>query len=277
VNYISSNGKIVTAAEPVIAATNQGYRYGDGLFETLKMINGKIQLEELHFERLFLGMHLLEYRIPKHFSVASLKEEIIRLATKNKCEELSRIRVSVSRGNGGIHDGDEQLQCLIENWKLENDGLDLNSNGLVVGMYRDAVKSIDRFSNLKSANYLPYMMASRFATSQQWNEALLLNSDGNIVDSSIANIFLIKNGKLITPSLQQGPVAGVMRSNVITECSRAGLIVEETIVKPEDLLNADELFLTNSIRGIRWIANFMGKSYPKTETEKIHRMIFKRN
>src|SRR5688572_11979564 len=158
--FINHNGKIIDAAMPVIRADNRGYRYGDGIFETMKVWDGKILLEELHFERLKNSLRVLKINLPSFLTELRLKEEILELCKKNNCTGSARVRFSVSRGNGGLYDSDDQLQYLIECSPLGKEPADLNEKGLTIGIYPDARKSIDAFSNLKSANFLPYVMAA---------------------------------------------------------------------------------------------------------------------
>ena len=162
-SFICVNGKIIPEDEPVLKAANRGYRYGDGLFETMKVLNDRIILEDFHFERLLEGMARLKFIIPVLFTPSKIKEAILLLCKKNNCSESARIRLSVSRGNGGLYDCDNSLIYLIESWPLNTQTDKLNENGLVIGIYPDARKSCDEFSNLKSANYLPYVMAAQFA------------------------------------------------------------------------------------------------------------------
>src|SRR5205814_4801230 len=105
-NFICFNGKVLPEDEPVLTHTNHSYRYGDGLFETMKFINGRIILEDYHFERLETGMQLLHINKPALFNKENIREEIIHLCRKNNCEKLARLRLSVSRGNGGLYDSD---------------------------------------------------------------------------------------------------------------------------------------------------------------------------
>src|SRR5690242_1827629 len=104
-NHICVNGKIKKSGDPVLTADNRGYRYGDGIFETIRIHKGKMPLEELHFDRLFNSMELLGLEKPAHFSKEQLSIQIISLCEKNKCDQSGRIRLSVSRGNGGLYDG----------------------------------------------------------------------------------------------------------------------------------------------------------------------------
>jgi branched-chain amino acid aminotransferase len=251
-NYISVNGHVMPAAEPALVVSNRGYRYGDGLFETMKVVDGKIQLGAYHFERLFSGIELLKFKISANFTPENITSEINSLCIKNGTGDQARVRLSVSSGNGALDDS-EELQYVIECWPLDLSMNALNENGLVIGIYPEIRKSCDQFSNLKSSSALIYSVAARHAKKQRWDDALVLNTNGNIADSTIANVFIIKDGHIITPPSEEGCVKGVMRRFLIERFREAGYVLREEPISPKNILAADELFLTNSIRGIRWV------------------------
>ena len=166
--YFNYNGRFFEDDEKVLSKDDRSYRYGDGIFETMKLINGNILLEDYHFERLFLGLDVLKFHIPVLFAKQNIVKEIKELGKKNECERSARIRLSVSRGNGRLSDCDNKFSYLIECWPLEQKGF--NENGLIIDIFPDARKSIDVFSNLKSANYLPYVMAAIWAKENRLND-----------------------------------------------------------------------------------------------------------
>ena len=263
-SYLNFNGKIVADDEPILLASNRGYRYGDGLFETMKVLKGNIMLSGFHFERLFAGLALLKYEVPSLFTPSKLKEEVAELCQKNKLENLARVRLSVYRGNGGINDEDKTLRYIIESWPLSQSVEQLNENGLILDVFPDARKSCDLFANLKSANFLPYSMAAIYAKEHKYNDCLILNTHGNIADSTIANLFIIKGDEMKTPALQEGCVNGVMRRYLLDKFSDAGLSVQEAVISIKELQTADEVFLTNAIYGIRWVKRFESYTYTNT-------------
>jgi branched-chain amino acid aminotransferase len=268
-NFINYNGKIIEANKPIVAAQNRGLRYGDGIFETMKLKNGKLILSDEHFARLWKGMLMLQFDMPKLLSPEKFEAEILQLALKNKLT-AARIRLTIIRSDGGIYDAKNNTpNYIIEAIALPEDNGTLNSNGLQLCIFNDAKKSVDTFSNLKTNNYLPYFMGAMFAKNQQCNDALILNSEGNICDSTIANVFYIKDEAIYTPALTQGCVAGVMRKFLIGKIRTLGFIVHESVVKKEDILHADEVFLSNSIYNIRWVAGVENKSYTNANTYKI--------
>jgi branched-chain amino acid aminotransferase len=190
---VNINGKLTESNLPVLLADNHSYRYADGLFETIKVINGEIKLEQYHFDRLDKGLRELKFKKPVFFTTEKIKEEIIHLCRKNKCEDLARVRLSVSRGNGGVNDCDDKFQYMIECWPLEESINKWNENGLIIDIFPDARKSIDKFSNLKTANYLPFVLAAIWAKENKLNDALLLNSKERICEATIANVFWVKD------------------------------------------------------------------------------------
>ncbi len=274
-NQINLNGKFLNADETVLLASNRGYRYGDGIFETMKVINHRIQLQVFHFERLLASLSLLKIVPPNHFSTDKLMSEILALCEKNNCEELGRIRLSVSSGNGGLYDSAREMQYLIEAWPLDEAANRLNENGLAIGVFRDSKKSTDQFSNLKSANFLPYTMAAVFAKENKLNDCLVLNQTGQIADSTIANLFIIRGHQITTPPLSEGCVNGVMRRFLMENLKSWGYPVIEASVSIDDLLRAEEMFLTNAINGIRWVKAFEEKSYSNLKISDIYHHLMK--
>jgi len=259
------------AAEPALLVSNRGYRYGDGVFETIKVSGGKLLLETFHFERLFSGLYLLQFDLPRLLSKEKLRDEILQLCRKNGAEQLARVRLSFFRGNGGLYDDDKAPRYIIECWPLNSSFNQLNENGLVIGVYPDAQKSCDRFSNLKSANFLPYSMAALYARANRMNDCLVLNANGHIADSTIANIFIIKDGVICTPSLGEGCVNGVMRRHLLASLQQAGEETREMAISISSLAEADEVFLSNAIRGISWVRQYGDSTYTNTKTEEIYK------
>lgn len=259
---IRFNGKWLDAGTPIASADNRGLRYGDGVFETLRLEKGKLPLATWHFERLFHSLHTLGFEPGPFFTREKLEKEILELAGKNQHNDLARIRLMVFRGEGGLFDpGGQEVNYVIQSWPLNESFRELNANGLVIGLYPDARKSNDRFSNLKSANFLPYIMAARYAKQNKLNDCLLLNGFDRIADSVIANLFIYRAGKYITPPLGEGCVAGVMRRFLLEQLPDWGHPVEEVPITETEILQADHLFLSNAVSGIRWVGRFGDKEF----------------
>lgn len=264
-NYANLNGKIV-AAPDAGAISNAAFRYGVGLFETMLVRDGAIRLAAYHWDRLFAGMLQLGFDVPAHLSPDQLEAEVLRAVKKNGWERLCRVRLEVYGAGGGLYDREHNRPLyLIECYHMTGEMLRLNENGLVVGIAHGLAKANDSLASLKTSNALVYAMAARHAQKQKWNDALVLNTAGNIIESTIANIFWVKEGELYTPPLSEGCVAGVMRRHL---CEAVPGIRQEPLT-PEMLAEADEVFLTNAIRGWRWVAMFGGHTYTNTFSHRL--------
>jgi len=269
-DYFNYNGKIYKTGTSIIGADNRGLRYGDGLFETMKLKNGNLIFDDEHFARLWKGMKVLQFDIPKHFTVELLQQEIKSLAKKNDHEIAARIRLNIVRGNGGLYDPQNHFpNYIIQTWPLAEGNGNWNSNGLVLGIYEAVKKSCDILSNIKHNNYLPYVLAALTSKNEKWNDAIVLNAHGRICDTTIANVFIIKDNIVYTPSLNEGCVAGIMRKIVIKGIQNAGWLLVEKELTKDDLFAADEVFLTNSMYNIRWVQRIADVNYHNNNTQKI--------
>ena len=209
------------------------------------------------------GLEILRFEVSSSFSRKEIVETVKKLCDKNNCTELGRVRFSVSRGGGGLYESDNKFAYLIECWPMEQNGF--NDKGLVIDIFPDAKKSIDKFSNLKSANYLPYVMAAIWAKENKLDDALVQNQHGRICDATIANIFWVKGKNIFTPPLNEGCVAGVMRKRIL----EVRKDIEEKNLTENELLMADEVFLTNATSGIRWVKQFRDKVYNNKVTREL--------
>lgn len=272
-DFISLNGKIKVAGTPSLKQDNRSFRYGDGLFETIKVSRSKILLADLHMERLFSSLYTLGYTIPVLFTAAAIEQNILSICKKNKCEQLARVRLSVWRGNGGLYDADESLQYMVEAWPISSSLNQFNENGLVVGFYPDAYKSCDVLSNIKSSNFLQYRMAALHAKSNKWNDAIVLNQFGRIADSTIANLFLVKDQQIFTPLLKEGCINGTMRRYILQEGMSRGYSITENEIAIDDVMAADEVFLTNAIKGLTWVKHIGDKTYTNAVSQQIYSSI----
>ena len=268
-HFFIYNDHFFSEGQPVISAGNRSLRYGDGLFETMRIIDGEICNTRFHFERLFSGMKILQINLPEKFSQEFFVGKINELLIKNIHGKNARIRLMVFRGDGGIFDNENGVpDYIIETWPLSGK-IGLNENGLIVDVFPDARKSGDQFSNLKSNNYLPSIMAGLFAKKNKLDDAIILNAFDRVCESAIANIFIIKDGNIYTPPLSEGCVAGVMRRCMLEKFSLKTFAVIEKNIDIEDVLNADEFFLTNSVQPIRWVKRFRSTTYGNQKVQQI--------
>ncbi len=262
VQKICLDGKLYPKDELLFGAENRAFRYGDSLFETIHANGTEIQFLPEHLNRLIKGMNCLGMTIPPVFR-ERIKTNIIFLINKNKAFAGTRIRLSVFRKDGGLYTPtDNSISYLIETSVLENDHYVLNRKGLKIGIYDDIRKSYNLISRFKTGNSLPFILAANYRKSMNWDDCLLLNERGNIVESISSNLFLVKNGILMTPSIENGGVSGIMREQIIDIATNLNITVfDDCNLNQENILNADEIFLTNAICGIQWVVAYQERRY----------------
>lgn len=270
-DYININGKITTRADTAIPTDNGAFRYGYGLFETMLVQDSKIALKQYHWERLYAGLKTLMIELPVLLTPEYLEEQVLKTVVKNKLAHLCRVRLQIYTGGGGLFGtGNTHPGYVIESFPLDATTLGFNENGLVAGIATGLTKSRDTLSNLKSCNALIYAMAAQHAKTNKWNDALILNSDGHIIEGSIANLFWAKDGQLYTSPLSDGCVAGIMRRHIMQHVP----VTQQSLSLPE-LLQADEVILTNAIKRLRWVKNIGDKQYSYKTAKKVFDTLFR--
>lgn len=263
--HVCFNGSMIQDQTPVLKADNRGFKYGDGVFETIRIANGSIPLFSHHYERLVTSLLIL--KISHTISAEQISQWIIELCTLNECLQSGRVRLAAYRNVEG------KAEILIEAQPLSAEVIKDQVPVISITIYPLARKSMDAFSNLKTANFLPYVMAGLYAVNEGFDDAIVLNCDNNICDSSKANVFVINNNEIFTPALHQGCVNGVMRRYLIDHLKKLNYAVLQEALTEEDLLRADEIFLSNAIYGIKSVKTFRKKEYPQLITSGIYKSL----
>lgn len=271
--YLFLNEKIKPANAALLSATNRSFRYGDGFFETMKYRNGKIVLQDFHLARLYFSLERMQFQKPAFLDKACLIKNIDRLVKKNRLDTLARIRLTIFAGDGSIFDVEKrETNVVIESFPLKEECW--HRAGLELGFYPDAQKTCDLFSNMKSNNFLPYVMGALWAKQQKLHDAIILNAFNKIADTTIANIFILKNGIIHTPPLSDGCVAGVTRRYLLQCMEATNMPVREVSLQRNDMEEAAEVFLTNSIFGIRWVKKIGLHHYSNTFSKQLWKEFF---
>ena len=247
-------------------------RMTDGVFETMLWKNGNLPLKKLHFERLESSLQMLEFEkgIDRDKLEAQIQNAVVshvsippkrkNLQTDNK----ARVRVTVSKSGRELTWQIEAFPYIPLRGEL---------NGMSIDIFPDHFKIIDAFSNLKSTDRIIYQQAGEYAKQKHLDDCLILNERKNICDSGIANIFILKDHVLFTPALSEGCVNGVMRKWLMDYFEGEGPEVKEGIVTIDDVGNADEVFLTNALRGILWVKKFRNVNYGNEFSKNISKHI----
>lgn len=258
---INFNGTI--SSEDNLLTNNRGLLYGDSVFETVKILDGKILFAEDHYFRLMASMRIVRMEIPMNFTMEYFEEQILSLAKAENLEKSSRARVTIFRKEGGFYlPKDKNVSFLIAVSALENAIYSIEKENYEVELYKDFIVTKHLLSTIKSSNRMINVTGSIFADENGYDNCLLINDDKNVVEALNGNLFMLMGNKLITPPISEGCLNGVMRKQVLALAKKIETLeVVEEPISPFDLQKADELFVTNVIKGIQPVTKYRKKEY----------------
>ena len=259
---INFNGNIV-AQEENILTQNRAFLYGDGVFETLKIINNKILFLEDHYFRLMASMRVVRMEIPMSFTMEFFEEQVLKLVQQKNISTSARARITVFRNDGGLYlPHTNNVSYLIHATPLENTAYALNTSEYEVDLYKDFYVAKQLLSSIKTTNRMINVTGSIFAHENGLANCLLINDVKNVIEGLQGNLFMLTGKKLVTPPVSEGCLNGIMRKQILALAKKVeGIEVSEEIISPFDLQKADELFLTNVITGIQPITKYRKKEF----------------
>jgi branched-chain amino acid aminotransferase len=259
---INFNG-IIQASDLQLTVSNRSFLYGDGVFETLKIVNNKILFFEDHYFRLMASMRIVRMEIPMTFTMEYLEEQILKLVEVLAIKDAARVRFTVFRNEGGFYlPNDNSISFVIQASELENIRYKISKIQFEVDLYKDFIVARQLLSTLKTANKITHVTASIFAKENQLDSALLINETKNVIEAANGNLFMLMGNKLITPPISEGCLNGIMRKQIISLAKQIDSVeVIEAAISPFDLQKADELFITNVIVGIQPITKYRKKEF----------------
>jgi len=262
---INFNGTIFPSSTNLLQ-NNRAFLYGDGVFETVKILNNKILFLEEHYFRLMSAMRIVRMEIPMNFTMEYIEEQILEVVTANNCNNSGRARITVYRNQGGNYLPEtNSVSFLIKAVALENELYSVDRKEYEVDLYKDFYVTKQLLSNIKTTNKMINVVGSIFAKENDLDNCLLLNDSKNVIEGLQGNIFMLLRNKLITPPLSEGCLNGIMRKQIINLAQKIETIeVLEEPISPFDLQKADELFITNVIKGIQPITKYRKKEYKTT-------------
>ncbi len=251
------NGSLIPRSQASISALDYGFLYGYGLFETMRAYEGKVFRLDRHLSRLAHSAETLELPI----DVPGLKSAVMGTVQANKLSD-ARIRITISIGEGSLvldPDTCGSPTVLVVAVHYQPHPEEVYQRG-----FRAIVSSIRRNSQspipqLKSANFLESALAKREARKAGIDDALFLNDKGLLAEASTSNIFLVSNGALKTPSLKSGILPGITREVILELASELGIAAYEQYAELEELYQAEEAFLSNSMIEIMPLIEVDGK------------------
>lgn len=259
--FINNDGLICMDDEALFSSDNKAFRLGDGLVETMLRVGGRIRLFDLHLQRIRQSLALIGFSM---LDETEFQHALLKTLSANNDPEHTVIRAQffTKLGDDGLHFFIEILPAATTDpWP---------DKGITTGVTHKVLKCFDSISHLKTSSRMQYNVAKRDATANGWDDAFLLNANDHVVEGTNANIFIIKGNNVFTPPLSEGCIAGVVRKYLLDQAVLDNLTFTEKSFDPETLRQADEIFLTNAIKGIIPVQTFMGKQY----TSKLTRTIF---
>ena len=259
---INFNGAIVSGDSNLLTH-NRSFLYGDAVFETVKIVNSKILFLEDHYFRLMSSMRIVRMEIPMNYTMEFFEEQILTLAKAKNLDASSRARITVYRNDGGYYLPQNNSDSVLINVEsLDDVKYSIIEKEYVVDLYTDFYISKQLLSSIKTTNKLLNITASIFASENDLDNCLLINESKNVVEALQGNLFMLKGTTLVTPPVSEGCMNGVMRKQVLSLARNIeNLEVVEGVISPFDLQKAEQLFITNVIKGIQPITKYRKKEY----------------
>lgn len=267
---VNFNG-VITEEELQLSVSNRSFLYGDGVFETLKVLNNQILFFEDHYFRLLASMRIIRMQIPMSFTLEYLEEQILTLVRQQGIQDSARVRLTVFRNDGGYYTPtDSKVSFVIQASALSVKPYTAGETPFEVDLYKDFIVPKQLLSTLKTNNKLIQITASIFAQENGLDTCLLINDDKNVIEAAYGNLFMLLNGQLITPPISEGCLNGIMRKQILKLAKELdGIEVLEQPISPFDLQKAEELFITNVIVGIQSITKYRKKEFEQTIAKQL--------
>lgn len=241
---------------------NRSFRYGDGIFETIKISFGALVHEALHLSRILEGMSVLQLQLDFMVANEQFLSNIYNKLVAEGAGPSGTLRIYVFRGGGGRYLPEANTAEIYAQFTASESTLfQLPNEGLKLGTYKDISLHYSKTSKLKTCNAIPYTLAALFAQSKGFDEVLLLDREGFVAECISSNLILWRKGELRTPSLYQGGVEGVMMRRIESLSKDMNIDMHRSYLTLKDVEEADAIFLSNAINGIKWVSQFNSNTY----------------
>jgi branched-chain amino acid aminotransferase len=250
------NGHLVPEAEAVVPVNDRGFMYGDGLFETVRIVNRRPFRLAQHLERMTRGADFLKINLP--FPPKELQRFVDQLIEANgKPEAILRVTLTRGPGERGYAPKAEGRPTLVMTLHAAPSTESVLHWSLITSSFR--VLAADPLSSFKTLCKLTHVMARDEAARKGADEALLINTNGEVAETTSGNIFWTYNDQICTTPTGRGVLPGITRAVVLEICQALGLQTNKRVIKPEALRNSQGVFLTQSVFGIVPVATFDGE------------------
>lgn len=267
---INHNGNLINTSEFQLTAENRAFKFGDGIFETIKILNGKVVFFEDHYFRLMASMRMLRMKIPMEFTLEFLEGEIKKVA-ESFSETNLRARLTVYRKDGGLYTPKtNDVDYVIDVKPITAEAKDK----YVLDLYKDFYNYSGMLSTVKTTNRMLNTIAAVFAQENDLDNCVLLNERKGVAEVTNGNIFIIKGNTIKTPALTEGCIKGIVRKKIIQLLEEHNdYTIEETSISPFEIQKADEVFITNAIVGVQPVTNYRKKEFSTDISKKIRKSL----
>ncbi len=257
---INFNGNLVAQSNENIEQ-NRGFLYADAVFETLKILDGKVLFLEDHYFRLMASMRILRMEIPLDFTLEYLEGEILKTTNAFNLNN-ARVRLTVFRTGEGRYLPEQRTIGFIINAEITS-GLYVNATDKYeVELFKDFYISKHLLSTLKTTSCLINITASIFAQENNYENCLLINDDKNVVEAINGNVFIVKDNIISTAPIADGCKNGIVRKKLMEIINNTeDFVLEERSISPFELQKADEIFITNIAIGIQSVTQYRKKTF----------------
>ncbi len=260
---INFNGNLVAQSNENIEQ-NRGFLYADAVFETLKVLDGKVLFLEDHYFRLMASMRILRMEIPLEFTLEYLESEILKTINALNLNN-ARVRLTVFRNGEGRYKPEQRTVSFVIVAESTCAVYVNTTDKYEVELFKDFHVSKHLLSTLKTTSCLINITASIFAEENGYENCLLINDEKNVIEAINGNIFVIKDNVVSTPPIADGCKNGIIRKKLIEIINKAdNLTFEERSISPFELQKADEIFVTNIAVGIQSITQYRKKMFANT-------------
>lgn len=265
---INLNGEFVSNKQANLNITNRAIAYGDALFETFRVVKGKISFWEDHYFRLMSSMRILRMEIPMDFTMEYVENEILTTIKSNGLTDNVSVRVKliIYRDSEGLYTPKtNEIGYTIQVKRLESSNFVLNNieeEPVIIDLFKDHYINSGLLSTIKSTNRIINTLAGIFAKENGFKNLLLLNQEKKVVEAINGNIFLVKDDKILTPPISDGCINGVFRKQLLDVIrKKTDFKLEERSISPFELQKSDEIFITNAIVGIKSVSKYRKKQF----------------
>jgi len=257
------NGEFYPSNQPILSINNRSFRYGDGLFESIRVVNGEVYNFEAHFTRLIEGMRMFNIEIPEYFTIEYFENQIKSLIQHNGIHKGGRVKLTIYRKGevASYYSETNEPGFIIEAESFSSNEFELSTDGIDIDVFDEITKPLNKYASFKTTNAFFYVSAIHAAKEKGLGDHLLINEKMNIIESTNSNFFIVSNGILYTPPLSSGCVGGTMRMKVINLALANNIKVYESPITAGHLLSCDEIILTNAIQGIKWVRSYKTKRF----------------